>query len=149
MAVHWFDFEMFYREARRVSRSSGIIALWAYGMQKIRPEIDKISERLNVGGDILGNYWPKEVKFVKEEYKTIPFPFKEIAVPKFEIEVDWNLNNLLDYMQTWSAVKRFYAENKYDPLSVVKEDLKNLWGKDDEIKLVKWDLNLRVGNIYR
>ena len=51
-------------------------------------------------------------------------------------------------MQTWSAVKRFYLENKYDPLSVVKEDLKNLWGKDDEIKLVKWDLNLRVGNIY-
>jgi hypothetical protein len=22
-----------------------------------------------------------------------------------------------------------------------------LWGKDDEIKLVKWDLNLRVGSI--
>ena len=147
MAVHWFDFEMFYREARRVSRSSGIIALWAYGMQKISPEIDKISERLNVGGDILGNYWPKEVKFVKEEYKTIPFPFKEIKAPKFEIKVDWNLNNLFDYMQTWSAVKRFYAKNKCDPLSVVKEDLKNLWGKDDEIKLVKWDLNLRVGSI--
>jgi SAM-dependent methyltransferase len=147
MAVHWFDFEKFYREARRVSRSSGRIALWAYGMQKISPEIDKISERLNVGGDILGNYWSKEVKFVKEEYKTIPFPFKEIDVPKFEIKVYWDLNNLFDYMQTWSAVKRFYAENRYDPLSLVKEDLKNLWGKDDEIKLVKWDLNLRVGCI--
>ncbi len=44
-------------------------------MHKIDLEIDKISERLDVDGEILGSYWPKEAKYVKEEYPTIPFPF--------------------------------------------------------------------------
>ena len=55
-------------------------------MHKINPKIDKISERLNVDGDILGNFWPKEIKFIKEEYRTIPFPFKEINAPKFKMK---------------------------------------------------------------
>lgn len=50
-------------------------------------------------------------------------------------------------MQTWSAVKRFHIEKKYDPLSLVMEDFKNLWGKEDEEKVVKWNINLRVGII--
>ena len=50
-------------------------------MHKINPQIDNISNRLNVDGAILGNYWAKETKYVKEKYKTIPFPFKEIYAP--------------------------------------------------------------------
>jgi ubiquinone/menaquinone biosynthesis C-methylase UbiE len=34
-AVHWFDFERFYREVRRVDKRNGIIAVWSYGMHKI------------------------------------------------------------------------------------------------------------------
>ena len=50
-------------------------------------------------------------------------------------------------MQTWSAVKRFSIEKKFDPLSLVMEDLGRLWGKHDKRKVVKWDINLRVGKI--
>ncbi len=148
-AIHWFDFNGFYREVRRVSRrNNGVIAIWSYGMHKITPEIDKISENLNVGGDILGNYWPPETKYVKEGYKTIPFPFREIASPKFEMEANWNLDDLYSYMQTWSSVKRFRKEKIYNPLDLVKEDIKNLWGKGDQQKLVRWDLNLRIGIVH-
>lgn len=146
-AIHWFDFEKFYREATRVSRRNAIIAVWSYGMHKIDSEIDKISERLDVDGEILGSYWPKEAKYVKEEYKTIPFPFKELSTPRFEMSVYWSLDDVISYMQTWSAVKRFKIEKKYDPMSLVWQDLKKLWRNKDEKKLIKWSLNLRAGII--
>jgi hypothetical protein len=70
--VHWFDFDMFYNEVNRASeKESGIIAVWSYGMHKINPKIDKISERLNIDGDILGNFCSKKIKFIKEDYRTI------------------------------------------------------------------------------
>jgi len=147
-AVHWFDLERFYREVRRVGKRNGIIAVWSYGMHKIDPVIDKIGEKLTVRGEILGKYWPQETKYVKDDYKTIPFPFKEIEVPGFEMRVTWSLDDLFAYMQTWSSVKRFQKEKNYNPLDLVKEEMKNLWGKEDEQKLIRWDVNLRIGIIH-
>lgn len=147
-AVHWFDFERFYQEVRRVGTRNGIIAVWSYGMHKIDSEIDKMSEKLTVGGEVLGNYWPQETKYVKEDYKTIPFPFEEIDVPKFEMSITWSFDDLFVYMETWSSVKRAQKLKNYNPLNLVKEDMKNLWGKDDEQKLVRWIINLRIGVIH-
>jgi SAM-dependent methyltransferase len=149
-AAHWFDLTKFYQEVKRVSNGNeGIIAIWAYGMHKINPEIDMVSEKLTVGGQFLGNYWPKETIYVKQNYKTIPFPFKEIAVPKLEVKVNWNLDDLFSYMETWSSVKKFQMDKKYDPLSVVKEEMKNLWGIEGTKKVVRWTINLRVGIIQK
>ena len=53
-AAHWFDLDKFYKEVIRVSKSNSILAIWSYGMHKINYEIDKISTKLIVGGDILG-----------------------------------------------------------------------------------------------
>jgi SAM-dependent methyltransferase len=146
-AAHWFDLDKFYNEVTRISKSNGILAIWSYGMHKIDNDIDKISEKLNVGGDILGKCWPRETNYVKEDYKTIPFPFKEIPAPKFEMTVNWNLDELVSYMLTWSAVKRFSTERKFNPLNLVMGELERLWGKHDKRKVVKWDINLRVGKI--
>ena len=146
-AAHWFDLDRFYKEVTRISKSNGVLAIWSYGMHKIDNDIDKISEKLNVGGNVLGRYWPRETDYVKEDYKTIPFPFKEISSPKFEMTVNWNLDDLVCYMQTWSAVKRFSTEKKFNPLSLIMEELEIFWGERDKRKVVKWDINLRVGKI--
>lgn len=146
-AAHWFDLDRFYKEVTRISKSNGVLAIWSYGMHKIDNDIDKISEKLNVGGDILGRYWPRETDYVKEDYKTIPFPFIEISSPKFEMTVSWNLDDLVCYMQTWSAVKRFSTEKKFNPLNLIMEELERLWGERDKRKVAKWDINLRVGKI--
>lgn len=34
-AIHWFDFERFYKEVTRVSKRNGILAIWSYGMHKL------------------------------------------------------------------------------------------------------------------
>ena len=116
-------------------------------MHKINPQIDKISNRLDVDGEILGSYWDKEARYVKEKYKTISFPFKEISVPVFKTTLYWNLHQLWDYMKTWSSVKKYYSENKRNPLDLVKLEVKDLWGNDFDRKEVTWNINMRAGVI--
>ncbi|MFQ5631766.1 MAG: class I SAM-dependent methyltransferase, partial [bacterium] len=41
-ALHWFDFEEFYAEVRRVLRPEGVLAIWHYNRAAISPEIDAI-----------------------------------------------------------------------------------------------------------
>lgn len=147
-AAHWFDLDKFYKEVIRVGKSNGILAIWSYGMHQIDKDVDKISARLNVNGDILGKYWPPETNYVKDDYKTIPFPFKEILAPKFEMNVYWSLDDLISYMQTWSAVKRFNNEKKFNPLNLIIDELEKLWGNHEDQKVVKWNINIRIGKIH-
>ena len=51
-AAHWFDLSRFYAEVMRALKPDGVIALWAYRLCRISPEID---ERLDeVYSEILG-----------------------------------------------------------------------------------------------
>ena len=61
------------------------------------------------------------------------------------MKVNWSFDDLFTYMKTWSSVKKFQMEQKYDPLSIVREEMKNLWGKKDSKKVVRWNINMRVG----
>jgi hypothetical protein len=144
--LHWFNFEQFYSEVRRVSKKGAIIAAWSYAMHKITPEIDKITDRLDFGGDILGDYWAKEIRYVQEDYATIPFPFEEITAPKFIISTEWNLDQLLNYLNTWSAIQKYRLEKNADPLILIKNAIKPFW-KDIEKKTVTWTINLKIGKV--
>jgi hypothetical protein len=120
-------------------------------MHKINAEIDgKISNRLGVDGDILGDFWAKETRYIEEGYKTIPFPFKELdpdKIPTFSMRADWNLHQLLSYMQTWSAVKKYHAEIGLDPVSLIENQLERIWGDAEKAREVVWEIDLRIGII--
>ena len=52
-ALHWFQFDLFYKEVRRVCKKGGWIAVWMYD-RRLSPEIDTlISEELYK--NVLGN----------------------------------------------------------------------------------------------
>ncbi len=40
-AVHWFDFDKFYAEVKRVLKPNGVIAVWTYGLPEVSPRVDK------------------------------------------------------------------------------------------------------------
>ncbi|HEX7033246.1 MAG TPA: class I SAM-dependent methyltransferase [Nitrososphaera sp.] len=153
-ALHWFDFDQFYSEAKRVlkkksgeSGRGGIIAAWAYGLHSISPEIDKISFRLYEG--ILGDrYWAPERKYVEAKYETIPFPFEQVSAPQFQIELNWNMLDLVNYFHSWSSVQKFMEKNKYDPVSDILDSLEDAWGgkhRVNEKKKVVWPLYVKLG----
>ncbi|MFP2996297.1 class I SAM-dependent methyltransferase [Spongiivirga sp. MCCC 1A20706] len=143
-AIHWFNFEKFYAEVRRTARKNARICVVGYGLIKICPEVD------NIIGDfyssVIRPYWDDERKFIDENYKTIPFPFKEIQTPKFVNKHRWNLNHLIGYLNTWSAVKRFIKENNHNPIDDLKIQIEKYWG-DTEIKQVNFPILLRLGKI--
>lgn len=144
-ALHWFDFEAFYREANRVLKEIGVIAAWTYGLPKISIEIDKIVQFYH--DTILGEYWPKEHKLVTTEYTTIPFPFEEIPSPDFKIQKSLSLNQLKGLLKSWSATQRYIEKNGTNPIEKIEADLTKLWGNRD-LKVSNWKIILRAGRPF-
>ena len=145
-AVHWFDFDRFHAEVRRVAASRAIIAVWCYGMHRLDDEaIDHALERFYE--DVVGQYWPPERRLIEEGYRTIPFPFDEIAPPAFEMVEKWSLPRLLGYLRTWSATSRYREAHGTDPVVELGEELAALWGSAGEMKRVRWPLAVRVGGV--
>ncbi len=71
-------------------------------------------------------------------------PFKEIRLPGFSITVEWNLEQLMAYAQTWSAVKRYAAEYGLDPVEKAGAKLASLWGKPETVREVRMPLAVRA-----
>jgi ubiquinone/menaquinone biosynthesis C-methylase UbiE len=143
-ALHWFDLERFYAEARRVLKPNGVLAAWAYGMNEV--EGDTVNQLVqDYYANVVGPYWPPERKLVEEGYRTIPFPFTEITGPTFRMEVRWTSEQLLGYFSTWSATNRCIKATGEDPLGPLSEKLKRVWGSADSPRLVTWPLSLRIG----
>jgi ubiquinone/menaquinone biosynthesis C-methylase UbiE len=155
-ALHWFDFDRFYSEAKRVLKkkeasksSSGVIAAWSYGLHTISPEVDIITHYLYE--DILGDkYWPVERKYVEAKYETIPFPFEPIQSPQFQLQLEWSLSELLNYFRSWSSVQKFIDIKNCSPLNEIYDRLESAWGgreKANEKRIITFPLYVKVGKL--
>jgi ubiquinone/menaquinone biosynthesis C-methylase UbiE len=143
-ALHWFDLERFYAEARRVLRPGGVLAVWAYGVTEV--EGDAVNQLANeFYANTVGPYWPPERKLVEEGYRTIPFPFAEITPPAIRMEARWTLDQLVGYFSTWSATNRCIKATGRNPLEPLSEALARVWGNANSPRLVVWPLSVRVG----
>ena len=103
-ALHWFAFDDFYKEVKRVVKPGGWLAVWSYSRLPITHRIDALIEKHHF--ETLGEYWDKERKYVDDNYQFIPFPFNEIIVPPFEITYKWTIKQLEGYLNTWSALQK-------------------------------------------
>src|SRR5262249_32277152 len=144
-AVHWFDFDRFYSEVRRVARPRAVIALWCYTLLEIDPAIDALLERFYF--DVVGPYWPKERVHVEREYRDLPFPFEEIAPPQLVMETEWSLGELLGYVDTWSPVRIFRAKRGFDPLDELADAVGEAWGQPAARRRVRFPLRFRIGRV--
>jgi SAM-dependent methyltransferase len=143
-ALHWFDVDEFFLEARRVLKPDGVIAVWGYGDPVFEePSIDKTVRDFNRGA--IEKYWTGNRDLLLHGYRTLPFPFREITPPAFRLEKRWTLPELIGYFHTWSATNRFIADRGHDPVPDVESDLSKLWGPAETKRLVVWPLFLRVG----
>lgn len=140
-AIHWFDFNTFYKEVNRLLNSNGVFVVLGYALFSAGLEADKVLHHLY--REILGSYWDEERKYLDENYRTIPFPFKEITTQKFENRFNWNVEQLLGYLNTWSAVQHYINKNGRNPVDLVKMELQDIWGTGE--KEVVFPLLLRIG----
>lgn len=143
-AIHWFDFDKFYSQVKRVLADEGTIAVLGYGLLTINPDLDKVIRHFYT--EIVGDYWDEERKYVDEQYKTIPFPFKEIQLPPFKIKYQWKFDQLIGYINTWSAVQHYIRNNNENPTRSIARELEKNWGEKDRVE-VTFNLLTRVGKL--
>lgn len=143
-ALHWFDFDRFHAEVKRVLIPGGIFAAWAYGIIHVEgDEVNRIA--LDFYSNVVGPYWPPERVLVEEGYRTIPFPYDEITPPPFRMETNWTLEQLLGYFSTWSATNRHIKTTGRNPIEPLATELGSAWGDPNVTRRIVWPLALRVG----
>lgn len=145
-ALHWFDTEAFFDNARACLKPAGVLAAWCYGIQQINPEIDSLIQRLYE--DILGDYWAPERRLVENHYRDIHFPFPTCTEKDFVMTRDWTLRELCGYFTSWSALQRYKEKNGSDPLQLVLADLREAWGAGaEQTHRVSWPLTLKLAKL--
>lgn len=144
-ALHWFAEDSFFDEVRRVTVPGGVVAAWCYGYCHAGADVEAILRELEEG--TLRGYWHAERRYVIEGYRTIPFPFEELPAPTLELRVRWTLRQLIEYLNTWSAVASYRKTHGRDPVAPVRERLTAYWGDPDRARDVTWPLGLRLGRV--
>lgn len=143
-AVHWFNIPKFYEQANRVLKQGGVLAVWSYGGCRVNPEIDKVLDYFNF--EFLNDYWPPETKMNwKDKYQSLPFPYPLIETPKFTASGEYNFEDMLNYMYSWSGTQQYIKQNKKNPIELIQDELKAAWGDPVERKMVYWDIYFKCG----
>jgi ubiquinone/menaquinone biosynthesis C-methylase UbiE len=140
-ALHWFDRPVFFREVARVLKPAGILAIWSYNLLQIEPGIDQLVS--DFYHQTVGKYWPAERQLVEQAYGAITLPFESIATPDFEMSEYWQREQLIGYINTWSAVKRYREDRGSDPLPELENRLRALW-PDEKHLAAHWPLTVKV-----
>ncbi|RYD96002.1 MAG: class I SAM-dependent methyltransferase [Sphingobacteriales bacterium] len=144
-AIHWFDFGAFYKEATRLLKHRGVLAVMGYGNVKTNPHSDVILGRFYK--DIIGPYWDAERRYIDENYTTIPFEMMEEEAPVFENRFTWTFEQLTGYLETWSATQHYIKANGTNPVDGIRKELQESWEQSN--REVVFPLLLRIGRVYR
>ncbi|WP_442844955.1 class I SAM-dependent methyltransferase [Leeuwenhoekiella sp. H156] len=143
-AIHWFDFETFYKQVYRHLKPEGILAVIGYSVLETDGKLNEVIQHFYTV--IINEYWDPERRYLDENYQSIPFPFEEVELPKLQMQVCWTQDQLLNYLNTWSAVKHYEKEHHSNPMALIAEAVKENWGPD-EYRMFEFPLVLRVGKL--
>ena len=144
-AAHWLDLEKFYKEASRIAKPHGVLALITYGVLHVEGAVDVLVQQFYY--QTIAPYWPAERQHVENGYQSLPFPFTEIKVPTINMQEFWNLDQLIGYFNTWSAVKEAKNVLGFNPVDQLRVLLLSEWGDPEHKKKITWPLSIRAGKI--
>lgn len=142
-ALHWFNHEEFWKEVKRVLKEEGIFAAWGYSWFKVDNDIDLLIKKEIF--EEISPYWAKENKILWNNYRDIDFPLRKIEAPTIDMIVQWDLNELFDYMKSWSATRLCIEDKGEDFYNLAYDKVKKLWGNDKVKKEISMDLCFLVG----
>ncbi len=143
-ALHWLPFDEFYEEARRVLRPEGALVAWGYHLPGVG--IDSIDRAMTHFHDVVvGPYWRPERQLVVNKLRTVPFPFREIEAPPFEIRYPMTLSTFGDFLRTQSATERYRQVVGSDPVPEFEASVIEAWGGRDTVRDVVFPMFVRAG----
>ena len=144
-AAHWFDLDGFYGEVRRVAKGGAVVALFSYGQLDIAAALGPVVRRFHE--EVLRGFWPERIQYVHDRYATLPFPFEELAAPELEMSAEWDLSELLAFLETWSASQRYFEERGSRATGEIAGELAAGWGDPARRRAVRYPLFIRAGRV--
>ena len=146
-AIHWFEFESFFEEVRRVIKPGGIFACWTYRFLTINEDLDTILEKFFKE---IEPYWPPERDHVEALYTTIPFPddFNSLNIEEIHIDREIGVDDVLNYLRTWSSVKNYRLRHQMDPLKLIESEFRQSWGVVGELKMVRHPMLTKLFQVH-
>lgn len=145
-AAHWFDLPVFYEQVNRVAKPGAVIAIWGYSYCEIDDDVDRIVESVLLGP--IGPHWADGNKVIRERYRGIEFPFAELEWPRFFARHRWTREFYMQYLRTWSAVKKFALAESRDPVTELEAALEPVWPAATPRDVV-FEIVGRIGRIDR
>lgn len=144
-ALHWFDLDTFYAEVRRVLKPGGLLAVWTYNILTVADQPAINIELNHFYDDIVGPYWPPDRRHVENGYAELAFPFAPIVTPRFAMQADWSLDQLLGYLKSWSATARMHKATGVNPVDELTRPVREAWGDPGVTRTILWPLTVKAG----
>jgi ubiquinone/menaquinone biosynthesis C-methylase UbiE len=146
-AYHWIKWAEFRKEATRVCKPKAIIAIWTYNRNKIGDK--KIDDAIfSFYENVTKPFWDYERKYVEELYETVEFDYELLPVKDFETTLNWQREDMIGYISSWSAIQKYIKVNGHSPIPVIEEEINKLWPKG-EVKKVSFPIYLKLGRVVK
>lgn len=137
-AIHWFDLPKFYSLVNRVlRRPGGVIAVWGYQAIQVSPTFDLILKKFL---DTTLPYWNPNIRYLFDQYKTLPFPFESVGLGSegnpvaLDITKEVSFNGFMGILRSWSAVTTAKEQGVELLSEGVVREFERAWG---DLKLVR------------
>jgi ubiquinone/menaquinone biosynthesis C-methylase UbiE len=144
-ALHWFDFETFFSEVKRLAKPGAIFAAWGYSWPCVTASFDNTFK--SVIRDVIEPYWAPQNRLLWNAYSDVPFPFDRLDTPEFQISVSWTFHQFISYIATWSATRKCAAETGVELMDNAEPVLRPLWGNPDVARDVCMPLCVLAGHV--
>ena len=125
-ALHWFDFEQFWPEVRRVLKPGGAFICYGYAWFSVTPEIDALVE--SEVEAVVAPYWAPQNQLAIDGYKDVVFPFEKIDVPEIDLIIHWTFDQFMDFLHSWSATRRCMDDKGSGFFEQAHVKIKQAWG---------------------
>ncbi|KAI9365202.1 S-adenosyl-L-methionine-dependent methyltransferase [Pilaira anomala] len=143
-AFHWFQHDVFFKEAKRVLKPNGTLAIYSYFfpvLKNVPDETNAIIKHLTL--EEFGKYANDNIRFIQNLYRDIKFPFKDqnwYITPASEdtthisqpvkgslMEASMTMARFSDYLKTSSTYYNYLKDpsnkGKPDPVDTMIEKL--------------------------
>ena len=79
---------------------------------------------------------------VEQGYSSVAMPGAPVPAPGFAMSFDWHVADMLGYLCSWSACKRYETQVGSDPVEEISAQLRTAWGNG--VRPVAWPLAIKV-----
>ena len=142
-ALHWFDLDSFYTEAKRILKRGGVLAVWAYNYLRVSPDIDAVLRSFH--DEIVGLSGPRSASLSDTAIAICRFLLRRSQCRNYGLRQDGILRICLVTCALGRRHNVTQAEKGRDPLALIENELVALWGNSESERPGVWPLVVRLG----